>query len=128
MHSPTNEPSTMGKVYTAMTVTNRADQILAKNGMISPDAVRSITIKNVLVDTGATTLCLPGSVIAQLGLELAREVVVETALGTGTARIFKMQNFQSADEKGRLNVLNCQGEAALYSESFRLRQWDWSQT
>jgi hypothetical protein len=46
--SPTNG---MGKVFTTLTVINRADQILASRGMILEEEVRSITLRNVLVDT-----------------------------------------------------------------------------
>lgn len=66
----------IGKITTTLTIINRADQSAATRGYISPEEVRSITLKNVLVDTGATTLCLPPDVIAQLGLELLREVDV----------------------------------------------------
>lgn len=45
------------------TITNRADQILAARQVILPEDVRSLTLDNVLVDTGATTLCLPAAAI-----------------------------------------------------------------
>lgn len=41
----------MGKVFTALTVINRADQILADHGTIAPTQIRSLTLKKVLVDT-----------------------------------------------------------------------------
>ena len=68
----------MGKVLTTLTVTNRIDQALAEDGRMSVEQVRSVTLKNVLVDTGATTLCLPQAVIAQLGLKILKEVDVTT--------------------------------------------------
>ncbi len=109
MQSATNEQSTMGKVFTTITVTNRADQIRAKDGTIPPEAVRSITLQNVLIDTGATTLCLPASVIEQLGLELARQVTVETAMGTGSARIFRDANLLIAERDGTFECLELPG-------------------
>lgn len=69
----------MGKVLTTLTITNRADQSAAARGFIPDEQVRSITLENVLVDTGATTLCLPADIIAQLGLDLLKEVDVTTA-------------------------------------------------
>ena len=60
----------MGKILTTVTISNRADQIRAEDGTISPEQVRSVTLKNMLVDTDATTLCLPSEIIAQLGLKL----------------------------------------------------------
>ena len=46
----------MGKVTTTVTVTNRIDQILAERGFIPATQIRSVTLDNVLVDTGATRL------------------------------------------------------------------------
>ncbi|MEG5091901.1 retroviral-like aspartic protease family protein [Microcoleus sp. B13-B4] len=80
---------TMGKITTTLTITNRLDQGKAEDNLIPADQIRSITIKNVLVDTGATTLCLPQDAIAQLGLKLLKTVPVATATGIGTARIFE---------------------------------------
>src|SRR5919199_6859089 len=79
----------MGKILTALTVTNHRDQIRAEEGTISPDQVRSVTLDDVLVDSGATTLCLPADVIAQLGLAVRREVPIATTMGPGTARLFR---------------------------------------
>ena len=53
----------MGKVHTTLTIVNRADQVLVENGFWSEEQIRSITLKQVLVDTGATTLCLPSNLI-----------------------------------------------------------------
>ncbi|MEG4576273.1 aspartyl protease family protein [Microcoleus sp. N3A4] len=80
---------TMGKITTTLTITNRLDQGKAEDNLIPADQIRSITIKNVLVDTGATTLCLPQDAIAKLGLKLLKTVPVATATGIGTARIFE---------------------------------------
>jgi len=79
----------MGRITTRLIITNRADQIRAEDGTISPEAVRSVTLDDVLVDTGATTLCLPRDAIAALGLRLLREAVAETATGSTTMRIFQ---------------------------------------
>ncbi|MGB3264730.1 MAG: retroviral-like aspartic protease family protein [Microcoleus sp.] len=87
MTSTIKEP--MGKITTTLKITNRLDQGKAEDNLIPADRVRSITLKNVLVDTGATTLCLPQDAIAQLGLKLLKTVPVATATGIGTARIFE---------------------------------------
>ncbi|MDQ2830168.1 MAG: aspartyl protease family protein [Chloroflexota bacterium] len=83
------DAETMGRITTRLIITNRADQIRAEDGTISPEAVRSVTLDDVLVDTGATTLCLPRDTIAALGLRLLREAVAETATGSTTMRIFQ---------------------------------------
>jgi hypothetical protein len=54
----------MGKVLTTLTVTNRADQSAAARGFIPTEQIHSITLDHVLVDQGATRLCLPDEAIA----------------------------------------------------------------
>ncbi|MBD2180251.1 aspartyl protease family protein [Planktothrix sp. FACHB-1355] len=90
----------MGKVFATLTIVNRADQIRAEDGTIPPEQIRSITLKNVLVDTGATTLCLPPEAIAKLGLKLQKEVDVATAMGIGKARIFRDATISMFDREG----------------------------
>ena len=78
----------MGKVLATITVTNALDDGNAHSGLIAAEEVRSVTLNEVLVDTGATLLCLPTDVINQLGLTVLREVHVETAAGLQISRIF----------------------------------------
>ncbi|GAB1542324.1 hypothetical protein NUACC21_49980 [Scytonema sp. NUACC21] len=99
----------MGKVFTTLTVINRADQIRAEDGTIAPEQVRSVILKNVLVDTGATTLCLPPQVVAQLGLKLLREVDVATAMGIGKARIFQDAKISLSGREGTFECLELPG-------------------
>ncbi|MEG4963462.1 MULTISPECIES: retroviral-like aspartic protease family protein [unclassified Microcoleus] len=99
----------MGKVFATLTIVNRADQILVEAGVKSSDQIRSITLKNVLVDTGATTLCLPQDAIAQLGLKLLKEVDVATAMGIGKARIFRDATISMFDREGTFECLELPG-------------------
>jgi predicted aspartyl protease len=94
----------MGKVTTTIQVTNQIDQVLASRGFISEGEVRSLTLENVLVDTGATRLCLPADIIDQLGLPLQGEAEVKTAVGGRVVRVFK--NIALAVE-GREGIYNC---------------------
>ena len=99
----------MGKIYTSVTLINRADQILAEANVISPEEIRSVTLENVLVDTGATTLCLPPEVIAQLGLKLLKEVDVATATGISKARIFRDATIFLCGREGTFECLELPG-------------------
>ena len=99
----------MGKIYTSITVINRADQILAAAAVISPDQIRSLTLENVLVDTGATTVCLVPEVISRLGLQLLKEVDVATAKGIGKARIFRDATLIIAGREGTFECLELPG-------------------
>jgi clan AA aspartic protease len=101
--------STMGKIITTLTIINRADQNVATRGFIPPEEIRTVTLDNVLVDTGATTLCLPANIIAQLGLELLKEVDVETANGIGKARIFRDASIILCEREGTFECLELPG-------------------
>ena len=62
----------MGKVVVTALIENLEDLFDAEKGLIAPDAVRSIEVHDALVDTGATGLLLPRSMIASLGLRPLR--------------------------------------------------------
>jgi len=79
----------MGKITTVLHVFNHEDEIFAKKGTIQVSEIRNINLTNVLIDTGATTLCLPARYIAQLGLETFRTVNVQTVHGITEKRIFE---------------------------------------
>jgi len=82
---------------------------LAEAGVKTADQVRSLTLENVLVDTGATTLCLPPEAIAQLGLKILKEVDVATAMGIDKARIFQDAKISIFDREGTFECLELPG-------------------
>jgi predicted aspartyl protease len=97
-----------------MTVTNRGDQVRADAGDIPRELVRSVSLTNVTVDTGATTLCLPADVIAQLGLPLLKEVHAVTATGDSTLRLFQDATIGLLDETGTFECVEVpEGRPAL---------------
>lgn len=104
-----NAKSTVGKVLAALTVTNRADQITSLRGLIPEGEIRSIALENVLVDTGATTLCLPSEIIEKLGLELLKEVDVATVSGISKARIFQDAKVSLCGREGTFECLELPG-------------------
>ena len=99
----------MGRVLAKLTITNRIDQANAQNGLIPHDQIRSVELDDVLVDTGATTLCLSAETISQLGLELLREVQISTANGIGTARIFQDAKISLCGREGTFECLELPG-------------------
>ncbi|ACK67445.1 conserved hypothetical protein [Rippkaea orientalis PCC 8801] len=105
----TSNNQEIGRIIATVTITNRIDQADLERGMITPDRVRSITLDNVLIDTGATTLCLPSEAIAQLGLELLREVDVATATGLTKARIFQDAKISLLGREGTFDCLELPG-------------------
>ncbi|MGH9767243.1 MAG: aspartyl protease [Blastocatellia bacterium] len=94
----------MGKVTTQLTITNRLDEGMAERGLLPADQVRTVTLDNVLVGTGATTLCLPIEVIDKLGLAPLKEVLTSTAAGYQRTRVFQDAKVSLL---GRVGVFQC---------------------
>ncbi|GAA6621127.1 aspartyl protease family protein [Scytonema sp. NUACC26] len=99
----------MGIITTTIIVTNLVDEILAERGFISQEEIRSVTLNNVLVDTGATRLCLPTDMITQLGLPLAGEIDVKTPTGICKTKLFKRVSLTVEGRKGEFTCTELPG-------------------
>jgi predicted aspartyl protease len=75
------EKSTMGKVIVSARMENLGDLYAAERGALPATDVRGIERDDCLVDTGATMLSLPSSLIDQLGLKQHRQRKARTAGG-----------------------------------------------
>lgn len=96
---------TMGKVTVTLNLINWVDQVLAERGFISTDQVRSITVNNALVDTGATRLCLPTDAIQQLGLKLTATIDAQTATGPKTVNVYEGLKLTVEGREGRYDCV-----------------------
>ncbi|PZO58525.1 MAG: aspartyl protease [Phormidesmis priestleyi] len=90
----------MGKIVVTLNLTNDVDEMLAERGFIPSDGIRRCTLDNVLVDTGATRLCLPADIIAKLGLKSVGTIEAKTAMGTQSVNVY---------DRVRLNVEGKEG-------------------
>ncbi|MFN0120303.1 MAG: aspartyl protease family protein [Blastocatellia bacterium] len=99
----------MGKILTTITVTNHADEILAAAGVINRAQIRSLTILDVLIDTGPTTLCLAPDLIRQLGLKPVRAVPVSTARGVAETHIYEDAKISLLGREGTFECLELPG-------------------
>ena len=66
---------------TKIELENLYDLVAVKLGVMNTDDVRRTTVPDALVDTGATGLCLPTSIIEQLGLTPLETTRARTATG-----------------------------------------------
>lgn len=82
------EQDTMGRVMVEIIVENLKDAWDAERGLIKPEEARRAEISSALVDTGATTLCLPKSTLDELGLGKRGEKRVRTSMGTASVGIY----------------------------------------
>lgn len=70
----------MGRVVVNVTVENFDDRRRAQLGEIAEAEVRRVTVP-ALVDTGATFMCMPKSLVDQLGLSYVKDYVAKTVTG-----------------------------------------------
>jgi len=82
------ENEDMGRVLTEATIYNVHDYAAAKAGNLSADLVRRVTVNDALVDTGATTLSMPKSLLDKLGLVKQYEKRGITAGGERTLNVY----------------------------------------
>ncbi len=71
----------VGQIHADIRVVNHRDEGDAERGLTEPGSVRALDLPAILVDTGATTLCLPASMVAALGLPFRRRAHATTARG-----------------------------------------------
>ncbi len=79
---------TMGKVLVTARVENLSDLHLAERGVLDSNDVRAVDIEEALVDTRATSLSLPKSLIDQLDLRPVRKRQARTPAGIVTVQTY----------------------------------------
>ncbi|MBA4181474.1 MAG: aspartyl protease [Anaerolinea sp.] len=82
-------PRLMGQVFVRLTLTNRFDEEGAERGLMPRSDVRSVELDRVLVDTGATHLCLPADILRRLGVRVDRQVTMLTANGARQTNVYR---------------------------------------
>lgn len=75
----------MGRFAVEFEVVNHEDVNLAKHGVMPAEQIRRVRLEGI-VDTGATRLVLPKSVVRQLGLKASGKVAVRYADGRRAIR------------------------------------------
>lgn len=83
------ETETAGRVLTEAKIENLKDLWDANRGRMRADEARSVEVTDALVDSGATLLSIPTTMIARLGLEQTGTRRVRSSLGTGVTRMFE---------------------------------------
>src|SRR5437870_5500293 len=86
---PRMETSLMGRVLTEATIENLKDLWAVEQGLRTADQARRLTVPDALVDTGATLLSLPASVVSQLGLAQTSTKRVTSSGGITEAKLYE---------------------------------------
>lgn len=113
----------MGRISVKMRVENYLDAVQAEDGARSPDAVRSIEL-DALVDTGATMLALPRSVIQRLGLRGGTERTIRTACGPVPARTFHGARVTVMERSGIFDAVELPDDCPALLGQIPLEQLD----
>jgi len=95
----------MGRVLTEAKIENIKDLWASESGLRRPEDVRSLTVSDALVDTGATLLSLPTRVIHELGLSKAGNKRVTSSAGPTMANMYEAVRLTIQDRSCTMDVL-----------------------
>jgi len=79
---------TMGKVLVTARIENLEDLYMVDRGLIRTEEIRAVEVTDALVDTGATILAMPSTLIQQLGLKPLRARHARTSAGPITVQVY----------------------------------------
>ncbi len=82
------ESETMGRVTVTAKVENMGELLLVHKGQLTDDEVHRIEVSEALVDTGATSLSMPKSLIDRLELVPLRSRTARTSAGLATFNVY----------------------------------------
>jgi len=79
---------TMGRVTVAARIENVGDLYMVEKGLLPDEQVHRIEVSDALVDTGATNLSMPKSLIEKLDLTPLRSRTARTSAGLATFKVY----------------------------------------
>ena len=95
----------MGRVTTEAKIEYVKDLWEAREGALEPEKVRSVSVKDALIDTGATTLALPRKLIDQLGLKKAYEKKATSSTGVTQVAVYDVARLTIGDRQSTVEVM-----------------------
>jgi predicted aspartyl protease len=99
------ETQTMGRVLAEATIENPEDAWEVQRGLRPAEEARRLTIPNALVDTGASQLSMPTSLIRQLGLNQIGMKKVTSSTGPVRATLYGLVRLTVMGRDCRVDVL-----------------------
>lgn len=95
----------MGRVTTEATIENLANLYEAREGRLPTAKVRRLLVPDALIDTGASALSLPVSMIRQLGLVPGTKRRVRTASGAQEVQQYSAVRLTIQDRDATIDVI-----------------------
>jgi clan AA aspartic protease len=115
----------MGRVLAEATIYNLGDLFEVNRGKLAPDQVRKITVTDALVETGATTLSMPKSLLDRLGLTKRYEKRGITAGGERTLSVYEAVRVEIMGRDATVDVIEIpEGNPVLIGQ-IPLEMMDW---
>lgn len=114
----------MGKVLVTAKIENLSDLYFAHKGLLPDEQVRRVEATDALVDTGATGLSMPRSLIAKLGLDPVRKRMARTSAGTVEVQIYEGARLTIQDRECLAEVTELPDECPVLIGQIPLEQLD----
>jgi predicted aspartyl protease len=118
------ETETVGRVMTEATIESLEDLWAEKRGLCTHDQIRSITLPDALVDTGATLLSLPTRLIRQLGLKEQYKSRVRSSIGVSEATVYDAVRLTIQDRYCTMDVMEVPDDIPVLIGQLPLEQLD----
>jgi predicted aspartyl protease len=118
------ETGTVGRVETEATIESLKDLWDAERGRLPTDQARSVTVSDALVDTGATLLSLPTSLVRRLGLAQTGTKRARSATGVGEAAMSEAVRLTVQERSCTMDVLEVPDGVPVLIGQIPLEQLD----
>ncbi len=115
----------MGRVVVEAKIENLEDAYRVARGELAAEEARQIVVAKSLVDTGATTLCLPRPLIDALGLRLRRTRPMQTAGGLREVGLYDAVRLTILDRDCVVDVSELPAECPVLVGQVPLELMDW---
>ena len=115
----------MGRVPTEATIYNAHDHAEMRMGKITLDQARKVEIAEALVDTGATMLAMPKTLIDQIGLLKQYEKRAMTAAGLTTISVYGTARLVIKGREVATDVLEVPEGSPVLIGQIPLEAMDW---
>lgn len=118
------ENATMGRVLTEATIENLGDLLEVDKGQRKAEEVRRVTVTDALVDTGATMLSLPSSMIQQLCLTKQYTKKARSTTGVTDVDVYSVVRLTIQDRYCPLDVMEVPDGTPVLIGQIPLEQLD----
>ena len=119
------ETAKIGKVLVAVDVENLKDLLKESDGQLTKEQVRRVRVENALIDTGATGLLMPKSLILKLGLDPFRVRNAKTAAGIVTLNVYSTVRLTIQGRECHCDVTEIADDLSVLVGQVPLELLDW---